>query len=325
MSTRTLVATISVILVISMLFIGALVLPLNSNPGNNNNNVDTRTELNEQTAAAIETAGHGNIAVGTTEPFDPDTSRRGSRDTFYPESETNNNFADADDITYEFEHTGDPPFTITGQLASKTDVDYFKIKLGAGEKSTDNLTITVTSLTSNYWNDVFYISVFGTFEEKLSKKTEYLHMKTVECMPRNWNGEEDCPPATIYTFAPGNYYIRTAIYNPYSWATTSADYNLKVAVESTSAPDSNQVIEFADELIKPTHKKNVSMDKDIFDWYYISAPDPQNYSTNLSISIEITSSTPMTTENINSQQIYFVPEVNVLIYHEVTKNNYESS
>jgi len=230
------------------------------------------------------------------------------------ESEGNDEFSSADRIL-------DTPITVTGQLSELGDVDCFKIALEGEANPVDNLTILFTyietddSIGGAYYHELF-ISIWGAFEE------DYLLMQAASCQPYYWNSEEDCPPLHAHAYDSGYYYIRIFFTNRYGY-NNAVDYEFEVTLGEEYTEDNNQVIELAKKIDGPRFDERVDMGTDMFDWYYIDSPDPENYSTNFSISVDITASLDMKQVYTGSMTIYFVTEVHLLIYHQKYIGKYE--
>jgi hypothetical protein len=246
----------------------------------------------------------------------PETPTRKSRENT-GESEPNNGYNEANDISGVEE-----PISIENTvLSSPSDIDIFKISLDGEDSPVENLTVQLTYLYSNDWTteyySTFFISLWGKFDNK------YLLMKAVSCRVYYWNSIEDCPPATIYAYDSSDYYIKVSAMTTYSYANGPISYTLAVNTKTVYPDDDNQVIDTAEEIHLPISKKIVRTDTDLFDWYYIYADQPANYSTNFSFTLDITDSKSTETENINGQMVYFVTEVHVLYYYKNYRGLYE--
>jgi hypothetical protein len=224
----------------------------------------------------------------------------------FTESEPNNEFTNADDIS-----GGNPPHTVTGNLVNRADHDLFKISLDGGNRPVDNLTIELTNCYSNDWGtqwySTFYISVYGMFAG------EALLMTVVSTQVDDY---ENCGKASIHAFDSTYYYIKLTSTCQYTWYNDPIEYSLSVTVEPTSTPDNNQVMDFADELFGEVQRQTVHSDTDLFDWWFIETEDPEAYETNFSFTLEITDSKKMNNQHMNNQMINFVTEVHVVVYHE---------
>ncbi len=237
---------------------------------------------------------------------------RGSRASM-GESEPNNNFESADLISQT------PMDIVNAELSldSPSDaVDFYMIMLEGEDDKVDNLTVKVTQLNSLYdWSDYFYLSIYGVFEDK------YLHMKTLSIYIWDWNGVNDLSPAHINAFASDYYYIRVSVINDYGYP-TEVNYELEVTTQRVTAPDDNQVADYAQKISRPLFSQSLRMDKDIFDWYYVESPDPDNYETNFSITVDITASLPVKTLSSNAGPVSFVTEVHLLVYEKTPSGKY---
>jgi hypothetical protein len=275
----------------------------------NDSNINIIRSAEKEAVPQYSTVKYSENVVTTEESVSPDQTviNSGTRGDF-TESEPNNDFSNADDIT-----SVSKPINIQGSsLSTPSDTDIYEINLDGAEKPVDNLTVELTFLDSSDWGtryySTFYISIYGKYDNK------YLLMKVVSCALRNWNNQEDCPPATIHAFDTTDYYIKTSATISYPYYNGRIDYTLKISTSKIYPEDDNQVIDTAEELFGPITKKTVRMNTDLFDWYYIDAQDPTNYSTNFSFTIDITKGKSLETENINSQMIYFVTELHVVLY-----------
>jgi hypothetical protein len=224
------------------------------------------------------------------------------------ETESNNDFGLADTIM-------ETPMTLQGaRLDSTADQDFFKITLNGGGGNIDNLTVDFTSVDyGDNWGTGYYgtlyIAIYGAFEK------EHLLMDVVSCRVRDWN---ICPLAFAHAFAPGFYYIRVMVSNPYYYYDEPINYELRITKEQTTSKDNNDI---ADNAIKINSglDEQIDMAVDMFDWYYIESPDPHNYETNFSVTVDITASLPVNT--ISS--IDFVTQVYLLIYHSTPLGTYK--
>ena len=249
-----------------------------------------------------------NLEANETESPDVDDqylSSRGSR-------EPNNDFNTADAIL-------NTPANIQGTLDTTADIDFYKISLNADSEDVDNLTVEVTSLSSTEeWYDYFFVSIYGYYNE------QYLHMKTVSINIIDWYNVGDLPPASVNAYAPGWYYIRLAVYNEYYWAQdTIVNYQLRVNTKDDSSVDTNEVPEDADNINKPFYKEKVSMASDMFDWFYLDAYDSENYETNFSLTVDITKSLKSNSQHAYNQQLQFITELHVIIYHQDYRGDYK--
>jgi hypothetical protein len=239
-------------------------------------------------------------------------SSRGSRADM-SESEGNNDFNVADPIL-------DTPMNInSATLQTTSDTDYYKILLDADVNEVDNLTVEVTSLSSTEeWYDYFFVSIFGHYNG------EYLHMKTVSINIIDWYNVGDLPPASVNAYAPDWYYIRVTVYNEYYWAQdTVVSYQLRVKTKVDSSVDNNEVPDDADVINKPFYNERLSMASDMFDWFYIEAYDSENYQTNFSLTVDIIKSLKSNSQHAYNQQLQFVTELHVVIYHQDYRGDFE--
>jgi flagellar basal body-associated protein FliL len=262
----------------------------------------------------LPSAGTDNLATGPSQIVEHQsssdtTASRGSRATMN-EDEPNNEFTIADIIA-------STPMTIENALLNTNSdpIDHFQITLDGEDKSVDNLTVEVTNLDSSNYYDYFYLSIFGAFEKK------YLHMKTESIRVRDWYNAGDIPSAIIHAYASGHYYIKASVFNQYGY-NSNVNYELRVTKEQIMISDDNQVPDFADEINGPVSKGKVDMARDMFDWFYIDAADPENYRTNFSINVDITGSLSQNSMNQNGLMLYFVTELHLLIYQKDYKGDY---
>ena len=168
--------------------------------------------------------------------------------------------------------------TCSGTLSSTGDEDWFRIDLNAdpGITTVDNLTITCDSTSAWSWYPLLVV-IYGEFENEL------IILKTVNYW--NWGTNPDIFALAYIT---GTYYIKLQL--PFS-GSPSSNYQLTFKADPVAPPDYNQNFEDADEITTiPLVNGSVSMNRDIFEWYVIDSPDPDNYESNLSIELEIADS-----------------------------------
>lgn len=209
--------------------------------------------------------------------------------------------------------------TTTNEGGGGDPTDWLRINLDTDEANdkVDNLTLTINSVTrSGGWtHHEVLILVHGPYGDPL-------------VLLRADNFKHGGSGVMIsHAFKTGTYYI--GFYNTYaadSWfGSYTMSYNLTIEVESITQYDNNQIRSNADQIQGPLINQTLDMDTDLFDWFWIDSPDPTNYTTNFSITFEITDSAPVNYNPTVTPPIDFYTVVHIMILHEVSPGTFSGN
>ncbi len=198
----------------------------------------------------------------------------------------------------------------TTTVGGSSDQDWFRIPLDTDEDNdmVDNLTITINSVSrSGGWtHHEVLLLIYGLYNEEI-----------LTLRGDNYRSGETGVTFS-HAFKTDTYYF--GFYNTFqadSWmGDYTMTYNMTVEVESVVQDSNNQIITNAEPISGPIYNQSLDTDMDIFDWYIIDSPDPDNYTTNFSLTLEITESAPVHYDPGITPAIDFYTVVNLLIYHE---------
>ena len=199
------------------------------------------------------------------------------------------------------------PTHILGNVTN-FDIDWFAIHLngGGGLNTTDNLTVKMNHVSGGGWSDSLFFAIYAVDPYKneihLLKTESYISGSSYW-----WEVGYACASHT------GVYYIRLS-----TDFANKLHYNMTFSVSRSSTHDMDNALPNATVISAPTSKMRIESDVDHFDWYRIDSPD-LNYSTELTISVNIRSSASGS-EQMTGGQITYYTVVNVFILHEDINN-----
>ncbi|MCK5560107.1 MAG: hypothetical protein KAJ51_05915, partial [Thermoplasmata archaeon] len=254
-------------------------------------------------------------------PFDanpmPSTSRA-ARTDIIDEVDLGYDFGDAPSSGYALLKSNLPLIirgSTTTTVSGGSDQDWFRIPLDTDEDNdlVDNLTITINSVsrTGGYYIHEVLLLIYGAYNQET-------------LILRGDNYQAGQTGVTFsHAYKTDTYYF--GFYNTFSASWTgdyTMTYNITVEVDAVIQESNNQIITNADPISGPIYNQSLDTDMDLFDWYYIDSPDPDNYTTNFSITLDITESAPVHFDSGVSPEIDFYTVVKLLILHEDSPGHY---
>jgi hypothetical protein len=228
------------------------------------------------------------------------------------EIENNNNPWNATIITGE-------PDDLTGSC-SPSDPDWFlkrlEIELDSDPKYAQNLSLSVNSINGESGKSL-QICVYGAYDinqnSKIDWDTELLFMKA-----ENFQIGSSFPPILwVNSFQTGFYFIlfRTdALLATYDIRLTATH----VWEETWGEQETDQNIDHAEQISNMPVAGHVRIDYDFFDWFKISTYGIKktDIGLNFSLKMEFMDSLDMESEVVDEKSVFFVTELNILVYHE---------
>lgn len=255
-------------------------------------------------------------------PYDADPmplTSRGARTNILDEVDLGFDFGDSPSSGYSLLKSNLPLIirgSTTTTVSGGSDQDWFRIPLDTDIDNdlVDNLTITVNSVSRTggwYIHEVLLLIYCGYNDETLILRGD------------NFQAGHTGVSFT-HAYDTGTYYF--GFYNTFAADSWMGDYtmtyNITVEVDTVIQENNNQIITNADPIFGPISNQSLDTDMDLFDWYYIDSPDPDNYTTNLSITLDITKSAPVGHDPGVNPPIDFYTVVNLLILHEDSPGHY---
>ena len=228
------------------------------------------------------------------------------------EIENNNNPWNATIITGE-------PDDITGSC-SMVDPDWFlkrlEVDIDNDPEYVQNLTLSVNSLNGESGKSL-QISVYGAFDinqnSKIDWDTELLFMKA-----ENFQIGSSFPPILwVNSYQTGFYFLLFRTDAPL------ATYDIRLTAnhvwdETWGEQETDQNIDHAEQVTAIPTGGHVRIDYDLFDWYRISTYGTKktDIGLNFSLKVELMDSLDMESELVDDKTVFFVTELNILVYHE---------
>jgi hypothetical protein len=205
--------------------------------------------------------------------------------------------------------------SITGEMSSSSDIDWFKMKLDVYDSNNflneiDNFTISLLELTgdTNYNLGLFVYGVYDINQDNVIDFESELILMNCSVYRIGQSFQE---VLSIKSYISEYYYIKLQIDGG------EADYRFQLRYE-TSAPflDSNQDIKYSTTLSAPeTHSLYMSLDT--FDWFFEKKIIYQGADgVNFSINVNMNNYNTEPAMNYQGSTYYFVTVLHMLVYHE---------